>query len=85
MAHRFENPFYDGPEFEGLSEDERFDMAKQLRIMARNQRISQRLTDERLARERALPWWMVGFGVAFITAGITMAMTLVHAIHGAFP
>lgn len=37
-----EHPFYDGPELQGLSPDARFDLAKQLRIRARNQRLAAR-------------------------------------------
>lgn len=70
----YENPLYRGPECDGLDEDAAFDLAKQLRIAARNRRIAQKLGDERVARQKALTCWGVGFGIAAIMAGLAFTI-----------
>lgn len=73
-----ESPFYDGPELQGLSPDEKFDLAKQLRIAARNKRLAMKYGDERVKRERLLPHWFLIIGFAVIVFGLTAAIEVVR-------
>lgn len=79
-----ESPFYDGPELYGLTEDEKFDLKKQLRIMARNKRIAQKLGDARLAREQVLPIWALVIGVTFIVAGLALTLNIMDHVHALY-
>lgn len=74
-----ESPFYDGPELKGLSPDARFDLAKQLRIAARNRRLSavQRKQDAQNEREKAAIWF--GICYAVVALGIT-GLVLWHGL-----
>lgn len=61
-----------------MTDDERFDLAKQMRIAETHRRVSQRLGDERVKRQRN--WALVRFvalGIALIAAGLALTMTLV--------
>ena len=66
-----EDPFYNGPELNGLSPDERFDLAKQLRIVARNRRISKSLI-KRAAEQRQLRVFDVVGAIVLITFGMIL-------------
>lgn len=70
MTDPRESPLYDGP-------DEKFDLAKQMRIAVRNRRISARLTEERQSRDRMLPVWLVMAALAILISGITIMLHLV--------
>lgn len=72
-----ENPNYNGPELVGLSDDERFDLAKQLRVAERNKRIAMKLGNARVRRERRLvSFWAVALGIALIAGGLALAMEM---------
>lgn len=50
--HPHESLHYNGPEFDGLTPDEKFDLAKQLRIRARNARIGLMIREREIARAK---------------------------------
>lgn len=58
------------------SADHRFDLAKQLRIAARNKRVAQRLGDERVRRHRVATCWGVALAIAIIMGGLSAAIQL---------
>lgn len=76
IRNPYENPLYRGPECDGLSPDDAFDLAKQLRIAARNKRISERLYNQRA--DGASVYWGVALSIAAIAAGLALAMEFVH-------
>lgn len=68
-----ESPFYDGPELEGLTGDTRFDLAKQIRIAARDKRIATRMERERIIRGYRIQFWTVAVALTVILIGLTLA------------
>lgn len=73
----YENPLYRGSECDGLDEDAAFDLAKQLRIAARDRRIAQKMGAERIRRQRHLACWGIALGIAFILAGLALTIVTV--------
>lgn len=73
-----EGPFYRGPEMNGLSADEAFDLAKQMRIAARVKRVAREYGASREAREKVSYCWMVALSIAAILAGLALVMHTVH-------
>lgn len=76
---------YDGPELDGLSGDAKYDLQKQLRIMARNKRIGAALYERRLRHEKTFAWWAVGLSVAFILGGLAFTVTFLEHLHARHP
>ena len=77
----YERPSFRGPEYDGLNADEAFDLAKQLRIAARNKRIGMKLGTARVRHGRAIACWGVIGSIAIICAGLGLLMWTVHLWH----
>lgn len=74
----YENPFYRGPECDGLTSDEAFDLARQYRLAAKSKRISAKLAEKRAERVRLVAGWGFTFAITVIILGLTLAALLVR-------
>jgi hypothetical protein len=74
---RYLSPTYRGPETDGLTPDEQFDLAKLYRRALQNKRVSKRLRAEREHRQRIIAFWGVALSIATLVAGITLAAFVV--------
>lgn len=70
------------PENDGLRADASLDLAKQIRLAARNKRLARRMGDARILRESRMGWWMVALGLSFILSGLAAAMSVARYFHG---
>lgn len=61
-----------------LTDAERFDLGRQLRIAERNRRTAMRMGNERVRRARVFAWWGVTIAIATIIFGLTLTINTVH-------
>jgi hypothetical protein len=57
-----------------MCEDDKRDLARQLRIAARDKRVAEKMAAERIRRAGRIAFWGVAAGFAFIMAGLAFAV-----------
>ncbi len=55
-------------------EDDKFDLATQLRIANRDKRTAEKMGDERVRRDHHVAYWGVGLAIAAILAGLAFTV-----------